>query len=142
MDATSHVDLMQSLFRFLLRGALAGAGILGAGGRLAMTTFSLITGSPLGFTLRGTAAVVVTGALYGLPGAALCWALGRYTRLRPLPQAVLGGTALFVVIAAVSIPNNQADAALERPILSALLFLPLTIAFAAAVRRAPARAMS
>ncbi len=79
-------------------------------------------------------------ALYGAPGAALCWALSRYTRLRPLPRAALGGTALLLVIAAVAIPNNQADAALERPGLTAALFVPLTIAFAAAVGRAPGRA--
>lgn len=125
---------------YLFRGALVGAAILGFGGRLAMTAFSLITGLPLGFTAAGTAAVVVTGALYGLPGAALCWALDQYTRIRPVSRATLGGTALFLVIAAVSIPNNQAAAAIDRPFLTAALFLPLTIAFGAAVQRSPAPA--
>lgn len=119
---------------------LVGAVVLGVGGRLAMTAFSLITGLPLGFSVSGTAAVVLTGAVYGLPGAAWCWALGRYTHLRPVPKVVIAGTALFAVIAAISIPNNQADAALERPLLTTLLFLPLTIAFAAVMRRGPGSA--
>lgn len=102
-----------------------------------MVAFSLIIGLPLGLTPSGTAAVVLTGALYGLPGGALCWVLDRHVRLRAAPRAAVGGMVLFVGIAAVSIPNNQAAAALERPILSTVLFLPLAIAFAAVVQRAP-----
>jgi hypothetical protein len=120
---------------YLLRGLVLGAAILGVGGRLLMAGFSLILGLPLGFTVRGSAAVVATGAVYGLLGGAVCWTVDRARRITAVPRAALSGLILFLLIAAVSIPNDQAGAALEHPVLSTVLFLPLTIAFAAAVRR-------
>ena len=125
------------ILRYLARGALAGVGILGVGGRLAMAAFSLITGLPLGFwfSAGGSAAVVLTGALYGLPGGLLCWALDRGARISFWPRAALSGTVLFLGVTAVAVPNNQAGAARERPILSIALFLPLAVAFAGVVQR-------
>jgi len=101
-----------------------------------MVAFSLIVGLPLGLTVRGSAAVLLTGLLYGLAGGLFCWAMDR-TRVPFLPRAALSGSMLFLAIVAVSVPNNQAGAALARPILSITLFLPLAIAFAAVVQRSP-----
>jgi len=100
-----------------------------------MAAFSLITGLPLAFSVAGSAAVVLSGALYGLLGGVLCWVLDRRLRISFWPRAALSGTVLFLGVTAVAVPNNQAGAALERPILSILLFLPLAIAFAAVVQR-------
>lgn len=125
---------MRGLGRSLVRGGLYGLLILGGGGRLAMVAFSLLTPFPVGFTPRGTAIVVVTGGLYGLAG-------GLLDRLLPLDPAhwwrrgLLLGGLLLLVIAAISIPNRQAGAALQMPILTAVLFGPLGLAFGLAMSR-------
>lgn len=123
------------MLRYLAWGAVAGVGILGVGGRLVMTAFALIAGIPLGFSVRGSAAVALSGALYGLPGGLLCWAVDRRARIPFWPRAILSGIVVFLGVTAVALPSNQAGAALERPILSIALFLPLAIGFAAAVQR-------
>jgi hypothetical protein len=55
----------------LVTGALLGALLLGAGGRLAMRLFALAAGRPAAFTASGTLRVVLYGAAFGLVAGAL-----------------------------------------------------------------------
>jgi hypothetical protein len=86
-------------FRLLLisivAGMLAGALVLGIGGRLLMSGLVLLGGAQPRFSLGGSANVVLIGALYGAAGGVLLVPLRRASRRIRLPAGVLLGLVLF-----------------------------------------------
>jgi hypothetical protein len=109
--------------------------ILGLGGRLAMTAFSLLTPLSIGFSLKGTGAVVLTGGLYGLLGGAIAAASGRWLAERPALRGLLLGAVLLAVIVPISFRLRQAGAVAVSPVLSFVLFAPLPVLFGIALAR-------
>jgi len=94
----------------LLIGALAGAFVLGLGGRLAMRAVALAGGLPPAFSVGGTLEVLLIGALYGGAGGLFYELLAR---LRPewhWPRAAILGVALFGFAAATSAAGRGAVA--------------------------------
>jgi len=81
----------------LALGTASGALLLGLGGRLAMRLFALATGRPGAFSLRGTLNVVFAGAVAGLIGGALLWAVERWLPRRPLPRGLAFGLLCFAI---------------------------------------------
>ena len=79
----------------LALGTASGALLLGLGGRLVMRLFAVATGRPGAFSLRGTLTVVFAGAVAGLIGGVLFWAVERWLPRRTLPRGLAFGLLCF-----------------------------------------------
>jgi hypothetical protein len=81
----------------LLLGAAVGFVVLGIGGRIAMRAIAIANGVPGGFSLDGTATVVLLGLASGIGGGLLYALLHRYVA-RPRPvRSVLFTLALVLL---------------------------------------------
>lgn len=78
-------------------GALAGALVLGLGGRLLMAIVVLLAGGQPGFSLGGSFEVLVVGTGYGAGGGLLLLLLLRTGGTRRRSAAALLGVLLFAV---------------------------------------------
>lgn len=124
-----------SFRRHVLKGTIAGALVLGLGGRAGMALLSAFTPLPLGLTLRGTLTVILTGALYGAAGGALRWAARRRLPRPAWLRMLVVGSVYFAIVAGISIANNQAGAALLYPALSVGVFWPLFLTWGAWIEK-------
>jgi hypothetical protein len=127
------------LLRAGLTGALTGALVLGAGGRMGMRLAALIGGRAPVFSWGGSLEVVVAGALYGAAGG-LLWVVAA----RRLGRAACGpalGTATFAGIGLVSDAAQGAAASLPGPrrVTALALFLLLCVAWGVATDLAARR---
>ena len=89
----------RSLQTALTLGAVVGAIFLGAGGRIAMRIFALMEGREPAWTLEGSLAVVLMGAVFGTVGGFLLWLGRRVFRRSPIARGALFWiplTALFL----------------------------------------------
>jgi hypothetical protein len=108
----------------LLLGAGVGLVILGVGGRVAMRAIAIANNTPPGFSIGGTATVVLLGVASGVGGgllyAFLCQLIPR-TRL--LRSALFGASLVLLTLRGL------------RPIQPLALewFIPLTLAYGAIV---------
>jgi hypothetical protein len=89
-----------SLFA-ILAGAAAGAAVLGAGGRLAMSLFAIATGRPSVFTFGGSMSVVLSGAIAGAVGGLVLAVTYRFLR----GGVWLRGLAFGVLCYLIAIPG-------------------------------------
>ena len=81
----------------LALGTASGALLLGLGGRLAMRLFAVATGRPGAFSLRGTLTVVFAGAVAGLIGGVLFWAVERWLPRHTLLRGLVFGLLCFAI---------------------------------------------
>lgn len=80
-----------------LLGTVIGAVVLGIGGRAAMRGIALLSGAPPGFSVGGTATVVLLGALLGLAGSVVFIGLRWLVPKRRVIRAVLFWVFLVLV---------------------------------------------
>ena len=80
----------------LLLGAAVGFVVLGRGGRIAMRAIAIANGVPTGFSVGGTANVVLLGLASGIGGGLLYALLHRYIRAR-LARSTLFTVALVLL---------------------------------------------
>jgi uncharacterized BrkB/YihY/UPF0761 family membrane protein len=108
----------------LLLGAGAGLVVLGVGGRIAMRAIANANNTPTGFSLGGTATVVILGLVSGLGGGLLYALLHRF-----IPRPRLLRSALFSVALVLITLRGL------RPIQPLALewFMPLTLGYGAIV---------
>jgi hypothetical protein len=81
----------------LAAGALAGALVLGVGGRLLMAIVALLAGGQPSFSLGGSLEVLVVGTGYGVVGGLLLPLLPRTAGAGRWPAPALLGVLLFAV---------------------------------------------
>lgn len=81
----------------LLLGGVVGFVVLGIGGRIAMRAIAIANGVPAGFSLGGTATVVLLGLASGVAGGLLYAFLHRYVRRPRLARSVLFTLALVLL---------------------------------------------
>jgi len=81
----------------LALGTASGALLLGLGGRLVMRLFAVATGRPGAFSLRGTLTVVFAGAVAGLIGGVLFWAVERWLPRHTLLRGLVFGLLCFAI---------------------------------------------
>jgi hypothetical protein len=111
-------------------GTGSGALLLGVGGRFAMRLIALAGGRPGSFSLRGTLTVVLAGAVAGLVGGVLFWAVQRY-----LPGHTLSRGAVFGILClAIAAPGIRPPRALAFG-----AFAPFFLAYGVLVASAWAR---
>jgi hypothetical protein len=122
-------------------GLIAGAIVLGVGGRAAMRLVALLARRPTHFGLPATLGIVLIGAVLGTLGGI---AQGLLTPRGARSAAVAGvvhGTALFAVLALLqpaAIRAEVADISLPHPVIATLfwaLCALYTAAVAASLRR-------
>ena len=99
MDAGTELSLtrLRALPLPLTIGTASGALLLGLGGRLVMRLFALASGRPGAFSLRGTLNVVFAGAVAGVIGGALFWAVERWLPRRSLLRGLAFGLLCFAI---------------------------------------------
>jgi len=99
VDAGTELPLtrLRTLPLALAIASASGALLLGLGGRLVMRLFALATGRPGAFSLRGTLTIVLAGAVAGLVGGAIFWAVERWLPRRPLPRGLAFGLLGFAI---------------------------------------------
>jgi hypothetical protein len=103
----------------LAAGALAGALVLGVGGRLLMAALVILAGGRPSFTAGGSLTVVAVGTGYGAVGGLLVLLLlRRRTGARPLAGALLG--LLLLGVAWVTSPIGRRAAAGRLPLVLGL----------------------
>ena len=91
----SIVDWLQGT----VLGAVAGAVILGAGGRLAMRGVAIVQEWTLSFSVAGSATVVMMGTVAGIVGAVILLVLLSIPRLPGLVRAaVFWGAAVLITL--------------------------------------------
>ncbi|MBX3132307.1 MAG: hypothetical protein KF689_02815 [Gemmatimonadaceae bacterium] len=110
----------------ILAGAVAGLGVLGVGGRLAMAALPFITGAPTRFSWGGSLEVVLLGTIYGAIGG-IALALLRRTRVMAVPGASTGFGLLMFGVAWLTSPVGRATAP------TAPVAIPIVLAFSAGV---------
>lgn len=103
-----------------LLGVGIGAVVLGIGGRVAMRGIVLLSGGAPGFSIGGTATVVLLGALAGLVGAIALMLLRLALPRRPIVR----GAAYWLFLVLVTLRGLDP---VDLPRL--LLFLPLVIGY-------------
>ena len=81
----------------LLLGAAVGFVVLGIGGRIAMRAIAIANGVPTGFSVGGTATVVLLGLASGIGGGLLYALLHRYVRQPRLARSALFAVALVLL---------------------------------------------
>lgn len=123
-------------------GIIAGALILGCGGRLIMTLIAVIAGLAPGYTAGGTLEVIAFGAITGALAGAIYPLASRF-----LPQLVIvrgSFYGLLVYLAVIIAPGEAKMAALSLPdllpltlLLFALLFAGFGIALSSLLFRLP-----
>ncbi|MFN8177795.1 MAG: hypothetical protein U0167_07705 [bacterium] len=97
------------LFAGSRAGLLAGAVLLGGGGRLAMRGLALLAGRPTSFGLGATAGILLIGALLGTLGGVACAFIPR-SRSGPAPlRGLLFGTVFFLVLIPLQPPAIQEE---------------------------------
>lgn len=110
----------------LLAGAAVGLLILGIGGRIAMRIIARAAGQTPGFSVGGTLAVILSGALWGLSGGPVALGLEQHTRWPRLARGVvLGGIGFAVAMLTV---GRQLDGPVTEPPL-----WPIAVAMCAAL---------
>jgi hypothetical protein len=80
-----------------LAGTATGVVVLGLGGRLATALVAIAAGRPSNLSARGLLEVVVVGALFGVVGGHLAWALRRALPGAGKVRGVLAGGGLFAI---------------------------------------------
>lgn len=123
---------MRALLRGGLAGALAGALVLGVGGRMVMRLAALIGGRAPVFSWGGTVEVLAAGGLFGAAGGLVWVAVARR-----LPRRIAGpalGAVTFAGVGLVSDAAQGAAASLPGPrrLTALVLFLLLCVAWGVA----------
>lgn len=110
----------------VLAGVVAGGGVLGIGGRIAMAALPLLTGAQPRFTWAGSFEVVLLGTLYGGVGG---FVLAFLRRIRPMASRGAGAAfgLLMLGIAWLTSPVGRATAPTVR------VGVPVVLAVAAVV---------
>ncbi len=133
-------DRLRTIGVASLVGALTGALILGALGRLAMRALAVARGMEPGYSIGGTLDVVVVGLIYGAVGGLLLGMLGRVRAGRILPGAVMGVLlflfAFFTSAAARSAASGMGYGFLRNTFgIAALIFLAWGVLTSVLIRR-------
>ena len=121
-------------------GAVTGALVLGALGRVAMRALAVLRGMEPGYSIGGTLDVMIVGLVYGAIGGLLLGALGRPRAGRVIPGAVMGVLlflfAFFTSAAARSAASGMGHGFLRHTFgVAALLFLAWGVLTALVIRR-------
>jgi hypothetical protein len=112
----SSTSWIRDVARFSLLGAVAGAIVLGVGGRLAMWIFAITGERSAGFTLGGSLTVVFGGATTGLIGALILFALRRRLPKRGLARGLVYGIIALAVFSPGIRPPQPLTFALFAPL--------------------------
>lgn len=128
--------------RRYLRGVITGliAGVVGGlvaglGARLAMRGVVYASGLRPAFTLEGTFVILVVCVVLGIPGGLAFVALRRFLPGAGLWQGLSYGVLLFVIfLAPPFLFYREGEATLASPLVTVLLFGPITLAYGLAVQ--------
>lgn len=113
---------------------ICGGIVLGIGGRAAMRAIALGAGLPLGFSLGGTAEVVLTGLLIGVPAAFAFVLLRRFFPGRSILAGAPFGALLLLGLTLLPPPAARSVAAsIDRLGLTLAAFAPVFIAYGVVV---------
>jgi hypothetical protein len=117
-------------------GAVTGAVILGAGGRLAMRGVAIVQEWTLSFSVDGSAAVVFMGACAGVAGAIILLSLLSVPRLPRLARAALFWAAAILITLRILQPIDRDRVVMFTPVV--LVYgLALQLSLARVVGRRP-----
>lgn len=115
-----------------LSGALTGAGVGGIGARLAMRGVTLIGGMEPAFTLGGTLAICVMGAILGLLAGVALGLLWRWLPGQATLKGTVFGAAAAVLVAILFLRVGGGELDLASPPARTALFAWIPLAWGAA----------
>ena len=122
-------DLLGTVARSALIGALVGLPVLGVGGRILMRLIALWQGTAPGFSLGGTMTVVFMGTVYGTVGGAVHGLMRRFV------HNIIARNILFAVVC-TAVTWRVANVLLPR---DRFTFVALTFAYIIAMELITAR---
>lgn len=102
------MHLLRQLWNSVLFGALAGAVILGVGGRIFMRAIAWYHGNPTGFSWGGTAEVVLLGAIIGAASAPFIGFLAIGSRWPSIRTGIVCGLGLYLLILLIPMDGKAA----------------------------------
>jgi hypothetical protein len=130
LDYRRYSSINMGRFTVWTLSGVIGGVVAGLVSRFSMRGVALAAGREPGFSIGGTLAILIVGAILGIPFALLFAAVRRFI---PLPEqwkglaygVILG--LLFIVVPFLYFAEGELD--LVNPIVGILLFLPLPLVF-------------